>query len=73
MYEFLFDPYILRCLNYIWIFIWSMYFKVLETMYEFLFVAWNFFMYFKIPYDFMIYFYDPSLLLLFRAELKICF
>jgi len=30
-------------------------------------------MYFKIPYNFTIYFYDPSLLPIFHAELKICF
>jgi hypothetical protein len=73
MYEFLFEPYILRCLNYVWIFIWSMYFKVLETMYEFLFEAWIFLIYFKIPYDFTIRFYDPSLLPLFHVKLKMCF
>jgi len=44
-----------------------------ETMYEFLFEAQIFLMYFKIPYDFMICFYDSSLLPLFRVELKICF
>ena len=30
MYEFLFKLCILKCLNYAWIFIWTMYFKVLE-------------------------------------------
>jgi len=55
MYEFLFEACILRCLNYVWIFIWSM----------------NFFlMYFKIPYDFTIWFCDPSLICIFRAVLK---
>jgi len=40
-------------------------------MYEFLFEAWIFFlMYFKISYDFMIRFYDPSLFYIFRAVLK---
>jgi len=42
MYEFLFEPCILRCLNYVWIFFWSMYFKVLELYMK------------KIPYDFTI-------------------
>jgi hypothetical protein len=50
-----------------------MYFKVLETMYEFLFEAWIFLIYFKIPYDFTIRFYDPSLLPLFHVKLKMCF
>jgi hypothetical protein len=55
MYEFLFEACILRCLNYRWIFIWSM----------------NFFlMYFKIPYNFTIRFYDPSLFCIFRAVSK---
>ena len=36
MYEFLFETCIFRCLNYVWIFIWSMNFLL---------------MYFKIPYD----------------------
>ena len=40
------------------------------VMYEFLFKAWIFFMYFKIPYDFTIHFYDPSLWTTFRAVLK---
>jgi len=40
-------------------------------MYEFLFEAWIFFlMYFKIPYDFTIRFYNPSLCEVFRAVLK---
>jgi len=30
MYLFLFEPRIFKCLNYVWIFIWIMYFKVLE-------------------------------------------
>jgi hypothetical protein len=55
MYEFLFEAWFLRYLNYVWIFIWSM----------------NFFLiYFKIPYDFTICFYDPSLCEAFRAVLK---
>jgi hypothetical protein len=55
MYEFLFEACIVKCLNYVWIFIWSMYFKVL-----WIFIwSMNFFMYFKIPYDFTIY--DPFL------------
>jgi hypothetical protein len=34
------------------------------------FEAWIFFIYFKIPYDFTIRFYDPSLFSTFRAVLK---
>jgi hypothetical protein len=51
MYEFLFEPCILKC-------------------YEFLFEAWFFLMYFKIPYNFTICFYDPSLFGIFRAVSK---
>jgi hypothetical protein len=32
LYEFLFGPCVLRCLNYVWIFIWIMYFKVLRCL-----------------------------------------
>jgi hypothetical protein len=47
--------FLFKGLKYVWIFIWSM----------------NFFlMYFKIPYDFTIRFYDPSLCEAFRAVLK---
>jgi hypothetical protein len=52
---FLFEACILRCLNYVWIFIWSINFYL---------------MYFKIPYDFTIRFYDPSLFCIFYAVLK---
>jgi hypothetical protein len=38
--------------------------------YEFLFEAWIFLIYFKIPYDFTIRFSDPSLFCTFRAILK---
>jgi hypothetical protein len=50
MYEFIFELYILRYLNYAWIFIWIVYFKVYEL-----------YMKKKISYDFTIRFYYPNL------------
>jgi hypothetical protein len=46
--------FLFKGLNHVWIFIWSM----------------NFFMYFKIPYNFTIRFYDPILFCIFHAMLK---
>jgi len=64
MYEFLIESCILRYLNDVWIFIWTMYFKVFEV--------WTIYIK-KIPYDFTIRFYDPSLICIFRAVSKMCF
>jgi hypothetical protein len=58
MYEFLFGACILRCL---------------KPCMNFYLKHGFFLMYFKIPYDFTIRFYDPSLLPLFHAKLKMCF
>jgi hypothetical protein len=57
-------------LNYVWIFIWNMYFKVLELCMDFYLKHEFFLIYFKIPYDFTIQFYDPSLFSTFRAVSK---
>jgi len=65
MYEFLFEG-----LKYVWIFIWNMFCKVLELCINFYLKHEFFLMYFKIPYDFTIRFYDPSLCVAFRAVLK---
>ena len=65
MYEFLFEG-----LKYVWIFIWSMFFKVLELCMNFYLKHEFFLMYFKISYDFTIRFYDPSLWAAFHFVLK---
>ena len=57
MYEFLCEPCIWRCLNYVWIFIWTMYFKVLELCTK----------------KKSIRFYNPSLFCIFCVVLKMCF
>jgi len=46
-----------------------MYFKVLELCMNF-YLKHDFLMYFKIPYDFTIRFYDPSLFCIFRVVSK---
>jgi hypothetical protein len=60
------QPLLFYCHSFIW---WVQLWRLKKSMYEFLFEAQFFLMYFNFFYDFTIRFYDPSLFCIFCANL----